>query len=176
MDCEICGNQITGQSQRVIIEGAKMMTCKKCANLGSEYWEPESRRLVSPLKINQKRLSKNVSITRKKQPYISEELVVTESFGLLIRQSRERRGLSHKDLGRKIGEKVSLIKKIENGKIIPNNRLAVKLENLLGIKLLIPLIEPKVSSSSSQTRKGIILGDIAHFKNLRRKKDESNHS
>ena len=63
------------------------------------------------------------------------ELVV--NYGNMIRQSREKKGLSHEALGLQINEKVSIIKKLESEKLQPPDQLTKKLERFLNVKLLI---------------------------------------
>jgi putative transcription factor len=86
---------------------------------------------------------------------------MTENYSMKIRQAREKLGLSHEDLGKKINEKASVLRKIETGKMTPNNMLVTKLEHVLKIKLLIPISEEKIlaqlpKSSSHE----LTLGDL----------------
>jgi putative transcription factor len=72
--------------------------------------------------------------------------------------------LSQEDLGRKIREKVSVIRKIESGKMLPDLVLAEKLEHTLKVTLRVPASEPKVQPVSSSKPHGATLGDLIHFK------------
>ena len=107
---------------------------------------------------------------------ISFEII--ENYGLKIKNARRKIGLSHEDIGRKIGEKVSLIKKIEREKMVPNNELAAKLEHLLRIKLISKIDETKKTSLPSPSLKTLTLGDIVQFKNkkTRRSSEERKQS
>jgi len=179
MNCEVCGNQIFGEPSEVLIEGAKMITCKKCSSLGSTIIKSSDQPLYSST-LKTKRKNKSIYTPRPKATKsvkISEDLVITEKWSDLIRNARRKLGLRHEDLGRKMGIKVSLLKKIESGKVTPEHRLAINLEHSLGIKLLVPFIEPKGSYSTSTSQKGFTLGEIAHLKKSRRKSNnEGNHS
>jgi putative transcription factor len=73
-------------------------------------------------------------------------------------------GLSHKYLGKKIGEKVSVLRKIESGKMTPDHKLAAKLEHTLRVKLLVPLSEPKTPSARLSTLSEVTLGDVVSVK------------
>jgi len=90
----------------------------------------------------------------------SQELV--ENYHVKIRQARERFGLSHEDLGKRMNEKVSLLRKIETGKMTPDNRLASLLERTLKIKLIVPTKEEKVPQSKMSKAAGreLTLGDL----------------
>ena len=164
MQCEVCGQRIIGKPRIVIIEGAKMMVCERCSSLGSPYIEPEAKKGAYPTVL--RRRLKKVTAAKKPSPrMILEDLEVVEDFGRVVRKARERMNLSHEDLGRRIGEKVSVLKKVESGRMIPDLKLARKLEHALKIKLLVPPPEgleavkvphpPNVEPT---------LGDVVHLK------------
>ena len=161
MQCEVCGRQIFGAPIRAIIEGAKMTACSECAKLGSGYWEPKPQRRAKKSKKRQPTISFS---KRKQRPTVNETLELVGDFGQRVRQAREGLGLSHEDLGRKIREKVSVIRKIESGKMVPDLGLAEKLEHTLKIKLRVPTSEPKAQLSSSSKPRGTTLGDLIKFK------------
>lgn len=168
LHCEVCGRQIVGKPYKAVIEGAKMVVCGNCVKLGSAYWEERPQRRV-------KRTAKplpQISVSRKKQPpALAEALELVEDFSLRIRRAREGMGLSHEDLGRKIGEKVSVLRKIESGKMTPDHRLAEKLQHALRVKLLVPPSEPKVPSVALPHPREVTLGDVARLK--KRKTEET---
>ena len=85
-----------------------------------------------------------------------------EDYDVRVRQAREKLGLTHEELGKKINEKVSVLKKIETRKIKPDDKLAAKLEHALRIKLLVPASEDKVPAVtvSKQSNRPLTLGDI----------------
>jgi len=88
---------------------------------------------------------------------------VVEDSGARIRQAREAKGMSLEDLGRKINEKVSLLKKLESKRIKPNHRLAEKIQYALKIELLVPVAEgkaPKNLMTKSTASKAVTLGDL----------------
>lgn len=161
VQCEVCGRYISGKSYRVIIERAKMIVCGGCSRLGSDYWEvpPSIKRIVkkdvrSPQKIP----------IKKRQSATTQTLELVEDFNLCIRQARKKLELSHEDLGRKIGEKISVLRKIESGKMIPDNKLVNKLEHALKTKLLVPFIEPKLPQVNLSPPREATLGEIVLLK------------
>lgn len=92
---------------------------------------------------------------------------LVENFGTIIRQAREARGLSHEDLGRKLNEKISVLKKLEGNKMTPNNKLVEKLEHALKITLLVPKTErkfPKNLLVTTPPSKNLTLGDLIKHK------------
>jgi len=71
-------------------------------------------------------------------------------------------GWSQDDLAKKVKEKLSVIQKIETGKITPDTQLCRRLQHELKIKLLVPRKEapaPKISTPTELT-----LGDIVKIK------------
>ena len=103
-----------------------------------------------------------------KKPPVAQVQLTTELIegsADKIRVAREKLGLSHEDLGKKINEKASLLKHIETGKVAPNNQLASKLEHALRIQLMVPVSDEK---SNAQVYKAaneeMTLGDLVEFK------------
>lgn len=141
-----------------------MLVCGECSKLGSVYWEAKTE---PRMKKVSKRLSQPM-IAPRKQPSITveESVELIDDFSAKVRQSREKLGMSHEDLGKKISEKVSVLRKIESGKMTPDNILIEKLQHALKIKLLVPVSEPKVPSKAlaSSRPSTPTLGDIAKVK------------
>jgi len=164
MRCEVCGRRIIGKPFKAIIENAKMIVCADCSKLSKVKWEIESLP-AKPRTIKATKLPILAVSTKKQIPQVTETLELIDNFGSHIRQAREKMGLAHEDLGRKISEKVSVLKKIESGKMTPTHQLAERLEHTLRIKLLIPLTEPKIPSGSIPLKhREITLGDLINMK------------
>jgi putative transcription factor len=157
VQCEVCGRQIFGARIRAIVEGAKLNVCNECAKLASGYWEPAPKRRI------RKRLRSQPVIPvrqRKPTPSVTETMELVDNLGQRVKQARRGLGLSHEDLGRKIREKVSVLRKIESGKMVPDFVLAEKLEHALKIKLRVPPKEPKTQFVSLSKPRGTTLGDL----------------
>jgi len=166
--CEVCGRQIFGTPIRAIIEGAKMSVCGECAKLSSGYWESKPQRRAKKSVERQP----IIPVSRRKPiPSVTETLELVDDFGQRVRQARRKLELSHEDLGKKIGEKVSVLRKIESGKMTPDHMLAEKLQHALRIKLLVPPTEPKVPSGALSHPREATLGDVARLK--KRKTEET---
>jgi putative transcription factor len=103
-------------------------------------------------------------MTQKKKPEAKVEITqeIVQDYSIKIRQAREKLGLTHEDLGKKINEKSSVIGKLETGKMTPNNILATKLEHALKIKLLAPITEEKVATMQTPRAadREMTLGDL----------------
>lgn len=184
LQCDVCGRKIIGEPKRVIIEEAKMTTCSECAKLGSGFWEPElpkaGKRTSPEKKVKTVAIEGSGAQYRKASTSSFEDVEVIQGFGQLIKQARERMGLTPDDLGKRIGEKESVIKKVEGGKIVPDVRLATKLEHALKIKLLTKTSEPKIEKTAltEKTRRELTLGEIVRLRKAegRNLEDEGDNS
>jgi putative transcription factor len=160
VECEICGRPIRGQPYNVIVDGVKLVVCSECAHFSSGWkFEPKPR---SP--VAEKAPTRRPTIVRKRvrsRKPEELELELVEDYSQQIRLARERLSLSHKNLGRKIGEKVSVLQKLETGKMSPDQTLTRKLEHALRIKLLIPSSPlPLKKETVAQKTYELTLGDI----------------
>ena len=180
MRCEVCGGQIYGKPRKALIEGAKMIVCQECAKLGSIHFEPEVKSSM-PSHVSVKRTRRTPAaasfLTRRTTASVPEDFEIKEGFGSLVRAARERLGLSQEDLGKKIGEKVSILRKIEVEKISPDRRLARKLEHFLKVELLVPPKDYEIPEDlSSPHPSGVTLGEIAELKTKSRRRSENEGS
>jgi putative transcription factor len=141
--CEVCGRKIHSSPIRAEIEGAKLTVCIECSKHGKIIREEE----VERVQRTSKPLTSIPFIQKKKPPQARVEITqeVVEGYDSKIRLAREKLGLSHEELGKKINEKASVLSKLETGKMAPNNLLVTKLEHALKIKLLVPIKEEKIS-------------------------------
>lgn len=139
------------------------MVCSDCATLGSISWEMKIPKPVRPARTHKPQTRKG---SLKSQSPLEPTLELIEGFGTRIRQAREAQGLSHEDLGRKINEKISVLRKLESQKMTPDNKLAEKLQHALKIKLLVPKIEEKLPRklTAATSPRAITLGDLIQNK------------
>jgi len=159
--CEVCGCRINGKSYNVIIERAKLTVCIECSRLGKPYYEASKPKIaVSRLKGTPMPL--RVQTKKLQAPTVDTSFELVEHFDAKIRQAREKLGFSHEELGKRINEKVSLLRKIETGKMKPDNRLAKVLERALKIKLIVPAKEEKVPQAkiAKTASRELTLGDL----------------
>ena len=168
MRCEVCGHKIYGKSYKVMIEGAKLMVCNECSKHGKIIWEeprpkPSMLKPVATLRQARARSRKPPETT------VDTTQELAENFGSKARQARERLGLSHEELGKRINEKVSVLKKVEAGKMTPNNILAVKLEHALKIKLLVPASKERITQANVPKIRSqeLTLGDLVQLSKKR---------
>lgn len=150
MRCEICGKKVVGRPVRVKIDGSIMQTCNECSKFGKVQKEP--RRPVKP-RTSPRRV-------RVREPTYE----VSEEFNTLIRIAREKKGWSREDLAKKLYEKASVINRIESGKMIPDIKLAKKIEKVLDITILDKIEDSQLEDLSPSKMGGTTIGDIAQIK------------
>jgi putative transcription factor len=155
--CEICGAEISGLPQRIVIDRSTLDVCKSCAHFGKpeDKWTPVPRKMVP--------VERAFTVKRPKPRDHFKDLVeLVPEFGRKIREAREGLGLSLEELGARIKEKSTLLKKIEREDISPEDEVRKKLERELKIKLTDEASESRVKSGS--VGRGLTLGDIASIK------------
>lgn len=135
MECEICGKEVPENNPiRAKIEGTVMIVCKECSKLGKIQKAPPKPKFVKQNKTKKTQNKKNNRKNYSRDDEPSEELV--EDYNNIVRNARESKDWSREDLGKKINERVSVITRIETGKMTPDIKLTKKLEKALNIKLL----------------------------------------
>ena len=157
MRCEVCGHKIHDEPITAVIEGARLTVCVECSKHGKVvYEEPAAPRQAvkkaqAPISmVPRKPMVANVQITQE----------VTEDYANTIKTAREKLGLNHEELGKRINEKASVLRNLEAGKMAPNNQLASKLEHMLKIKLLVPISEEKGTPLPRSINQELTLGDV----------------
>jgi len=143
---------------RVIIEGAKLVVCSDCGKLGKETWETPTPRTV---------LARPTIKPRPKPQDLPREVAeyeLPEDFAKRIRVAREKLSLTQEELAKRVKERLSIIQKIESGKIIPDMKLSRFLEHVIRVKLLVPRKEPTGFEGQASAPPGLTLGDLVQFK------------
>lgn len=149
MRCEICGKKIMGRPIRVKIEGSVMDVCADCSRFGKVQRQPEK-----PRRAPRRRT------TRPMEPVYE----VLEDYSRIIREAREKRGWSREDLAKKMNEKVSVIHRIEAGRMEPDIKLAKRFERILNIRILEKFEEEETPGARAGSFRGATIGDIARIK------------
>jgi putative transcription factor len=167
MECEICGKPIEGKPIRTKIDGSVLEVCKECSKYGRVQRDtPLERKFVSRNKKGNPQKSrpqsKNQSVQRRRREEPMDELV--EDYNVLIRKARESKGWTREELGAKMYEKVSVINRIESGKMEPDIKLAKKFEKTLGITIIEKYDEMDLESFKSSASGPNTLGSIVKIK------------
>ena len=165
MRCEVCGHKIHTEPITAVIEGARLTVCVECSKHG-KILQQEEITIPKTMTIASKKPHAPITMVQNKPPTVSVQITkeLTEAYPNKIRVAREKLGLTHEELGKKINEKASVLRNLEAGKMAPNNQLASKLEHMLKIKLLIPITEEKATTLPKSATQEITLGDIIEYK------------
>jgi putative transcription factor len=168
--CEICGREIVGKPGRSLVEGARLIVCQQCSDIGTRLPSFPDR----PAPRRPSVVPSHTSHTHapiEKLPKAVEESDLIEEYPIVIKEARAKLGLSQQDLAFKAKEKVTMIQKIEIGKMLPPMRLAKELEHILRVRLLVPKDELDIPAPPRRQAPspGVTLGDVA----LVRRKEES---
>ncbi len=162
--CEICGREIADERlcRTVVVDGALLKVCPACYNRlrkqGKVQEVPQPRTTSIPR--TQKRWIK----TRVPRRILEEEYDIVEDYAERIRRARQRLGWSQAVLAQKVREKENVIKRIEAGRLKPSIELARRLEKILGITLLEPIIDEELGSFGGSNEDYFTIGDLIRIK------------
>ena len=158
MFCEICGREVVGKPGRALVEGATLIVCQQCSKLGTALPgfpdRPARRPVIAP---------SHTHAPIERLPKAVEESDLLEDYSRIVKEAREKLGLSQHDLAFKAKEKLTVIQKIEIGKMLPTMRLTKELEHILRIRLLAPRDEIEIPAPPRRAAPApsMTLGDIA---------------
>jgi len=146
-----------------------MTVCGSCARLGTPYQEPRPE--VGVPRTVTTRSAPLISLhpapprpADKRVPRDIQELDLAEKYPQIIQKARRKHKLTQEDLAMKVKERLSIIQKIELGKMVPDMRLARTLEHVLQVKLLVPAAEPPVPKLPATATKEVTLADVAKIR------------
>jgi len=172
LNCDICGRQIHGKPNRIVVEGARMTACDSCARLGTPYQEPKVVSAVPLIVTARPKPPIPPLPADRRTPREIRGLDVAENYPQIIQKARKKHALSQEDLALKVKERLSIIQKIELGKMVPDMRLASAIEHVLRVKLLVPRSEPPSPKLPTNATRQITVADVAMI----RKKEEKDAS
>ena len=174
LTCDVCGEPIEGEPVIVEIDGAVLTLCQRCAR---KYTGVKGVRVIrGPSQIQSTQPSMTVTryesrrgVTyRINRPRVNvDRYEVVENYAELIREARESLGMSRDVLAKVIGVKESILRRIEDGQLIPDIELARKLEKVLGISLLRESEETGVEAQKP-VNKSLTLGDVVTLRERRK--------
>ena len=140
-ECEICGSKDARRKTK--IDKAILTVCDKCVGFGEEIRPPAIMKI------------------RKNIPKIEEpEEVLKSDFSDIIRKAREKTGLKQDALAKKLNEKSSVIKRLEEG-WEPSPILINKLEKFFNIKITETTGES--SSGKKAKKEKLTIGDVVEI-------------
>lgn len=141
----MCGQNVA-KTRKVKIDGAILSVCPKCEKFGTPIEEYRTSYETDQVQITQKKVSATNKVTPAKSNLKNkhknsekldvESMEIVPDYNIIIRETREKMGISQDELADKLKEKRTLIYSIERGKIKPDIKLAKKLETFLKIKII----------------------------------------
>ena len=159
--CEMCGH-ITEDLQRAIVEGTMLLLCDKCAKFGEVVQFKRPSDDIVDKRLAFRRTSRFASSTV--SGYREEEEIVVDDFFKIVKNARDQTGKTQDDVAKDLAEKVSVLRGVESGSMVPSMQLAKKLEQYFRIqiikKLNIKEEEPTIRSSGS----AYTIGDFVKIK------------
>jgi len=165
--CDVCGRKITGKPQFRFFEGARLMVCDICARFAEK--QP-----TQPQKDLDFYKEKTPTPPPKKKPprKSRDDLEFREDYAKIIREAREKKGWTQTELSNQLVERLSMIRRIESGKMQPEESVVEKLEKILEITLMISTTDIPEIKLESKLPGDMTLGDVVHLKTTKKKEDE----
>lgn len=181
--CEMCGREISiSQARKIFVEGAILTLCPSCVLKISKKHTREvieqRRKEIRPTTPHPvtgipptMRHKVQQTKSRPKTSRSLENFDVVSDYAERIKRAREKLGWTTKILAEKVRERETTIKRIEAGRLKPTINLAKRLEEVLGIKLLEPILPEDIEGfrSSKKSRYIPTLGEIV---NIRKSEEE----
>jgi len=147
MECEICGKEVAGNS-RIKMDGMDLIVCENCISYGKEVKEERQ----APLQ--------RASVIKPARVEFREEAPLADDYGKRIRTSREKKGLTVKELANKLFEKESTVHKMENQQHTPEDKVVKKLEKFLKVSLRESIEEVDFGEEKKEPGRKITLDDL----------------
>ena len=181
--CELCGRTMKGRGRDVRIEGADIRVCPQCAErFGSQESASEKRSTHSktqpswtrsPTPQTTFRSSSPPRKTAQKRTEVTlDDMILIEDYAIVIRNARQKAGLSQEELAQKVGERISTLQAIESGRLKPTKKTIRGLERELDISLLEPIGPVPIKPSTSTRSTEPTLGDRVVIKRKKSQKSE----
>jgi putative transcription factor len=165
--CDVCGRKIIGKPQFRFFEGARLMVCDICARF-AEKQQPQQQKDLDFYK------TKTPTPSPKKKPVKKsrEDLELREDYAKIIREAREKKGWTQTELSNQLVERLSMVRRIESGKMQPEESVVEKLEKILEISLMVSTTDIPEIKLESKLPGDMTLGDVVHLKTKKKKSDE----
>jgi putative transcription factor len=133
--CELCGRQVIDGKKTVLIDGTVFNVCMSCSKRGKPYVPAQTTKRTIGNSPSKKMINPSRKIS------MTDDIILNPEFAKIIREARMKKGLTHEQLGLKMNEKATLLRKFETGTLKPDEILAKKLEKFLEIKLHVSIEE-----------------------------------
>lgn len=153
----MCG-AIVSELRKAIVEGTLLDICQQCIRFGDVVEIAKPSMVRPPQKIPLYMLSPPL-------PLKEEDGIILE-YARKVKMAREKRGMTQEELAKEIGERVSIIQKVELSSLEPPLKLARKLEQFLKISIVekgSPTVEESVKEVNIRDE-SLTIGDLLKLK------------
>ncbi len=145
--CEMCGTE-QERLRPVSVEGIRLRLCDRCSRFGEEIRPAKTQPVTLP----------GAPRTRTDRLSLETEYDLAPDFPNRLRRAREAFGWRREELARRINEKLSVLEKLEKGRMRPPDTLVAKLERVLKIRLRERVEEGEAPPHTETTP--LTLGDL----------------
>ncbi len=156
--CDVCGRKIVGKPQFRFFEGARLMVCDICARFAEKQQPPQKE--PSGYKSKQYPPRPKRKIPRRSR----QDLELREDYAETIRKAREKKKWTQNELANELLERLSLVRRVESGKMKPNVAVIEKFEKALNITLMVSTSDIPEVKMDSKLPSDMTLGDVVHLK------------
>jgi len=172
--CDICGTSIEKGKERYInLEGTTLTVCSSCftrldtrnrkkQETQQSFVKPKAVGYLQQTSQSKQQLKSGKETVHFSKPTTAQNMELVEDYAERIRKAREKLGWSQAILAERIKVSENIVKRIESGKLRPTLDLAKKIEEVLGIKLLMPSIEEELKQQKIQ--RYVTLGEIVNVR------------
>ncbi|MFB6268200.1 MAG: multiprotein bridging factor aMBF1 [Halodesulfurarchaeum sp.] len=148
VQCEMCGAE-TPSPTTIKIEGAELQVCDDCVDFGTEVTQDTGGSTSTKYSTSSSGSGGSSGTatssgsssgggggsSSSRRDMFDEMEEIAPDYDERIRDAREAADLTQEELSDSINEKVSLIRKLERGDMVPNDEVQRKLERRLDISL-----------------------------------------
>jgi putative transcription factor len=154
----MCGQEVP-MLRKITIEGSILSVCSNCVKFGQDYDARKGPEELTYAGTIDERLHQREKKLKTRDVFEESKDELALDYPNRIRNARVSKGLNQDDLAKKINEKKSVVAKLENGDMIPDNKLIRKLEYTLDISLKEKFSKIETPKQTS-TGKKMTLGDF----------------
>ncbi len=176
VQCEMCGAE-TSSPSTIKVEGAELDVCGDCTDFGTEVRQQESSGTSTKYSTSSSsgqssgggtgssRSSGGGGGGRSRGSDMFDDVEeLAADYDDRIRRAREGAGLSQEDLAKELNEKASLIRKLEQGNMLPSDSVQTKLERKLDVSLTSTGGTEDTDWESDSSSGSYTLGDVVERK------------
>jgi putative transcription factor len=166
---------IPSEGIMIEVDGAKLFVCERCKRFGTEVKKQIRKRDIPPTKTVTRISLKTPNVERPKLRRegigkVEMQYELVDDYPQQIRHARESSSLTQSEFAQKIGERLSIVQKLETGKIRPSDAIIEKINRILRINLRTAVEEDLPSYHHQKPNLELTIGDMA--KSVVKKKDD----